>query len=363
MDLAADGPHAYLAPHLAADPHFEPITLENPARELVLDERYLRPALWDDYKKMEAMTWNAQEADCSQDRKHWLERMTPADRAYYRCVFALLGPADELIIQNIEENLLGKIGWMELQYFYRQQAQNEGVHSEAYSIQINNLFKGAELEALCRAATDMPGVRELCAWVRRWIAAPDVSYGTRMATFAFVEGVMFQGLFLSIQQLKERNLMPGVRQLNDLISRDEGLHCMKACDTLKRYIRNPPSQERVHRIPTELVAVLDQFFEHAVGEAVAAAGLPPGAPCPVEGITLPKLRDYVRSVADAVCVELGYEKLFRVPNPYPEASKLALNRTAKVNFFEATPSQYNFGTDFTLDAARALDCAVAGAAA
>ena len=330
------------------DPNFEPVTKEHPDRHLPIMEKLMRRELWDEYKTMEALTWTAQEADFQNDYCDWDTKMTPGDRAYYKHIFALFGPADEKIMRNIAERFTSEFAWTEIMYFYRQQAQNEGVHSESYAQQIGALFKGEELTEMCAAVDHMPVVRKLMGWVDNWIGA-DETLGTRVAAFAFFEGVLFQGMFMSLQLLKERNLLSGVTLYNELISRDEGRHCLYACLLLNKYIRNRPEQAKVHQVLSELMVLIDEFFVTAVNAAKAAEGLDAKAPCPVKFITLDKMHQYVRFVADTVLGDMGYDPLYRVPaNPYSEASKLSQNRVLKVNFFEHVPTQYsmNVNTEF-----------------
>lgn len=324
----------------------EPLTLEEVGRHTILPIRY--PDIWAMYKTMEGCYWPAHDPDLSVERSHWLNRMSPGDRAYYKHVFALFGPADEKITKNLDERFLAEFAVKEVQYAYGAQRVNEQAHSESYSLQIAAVFE-EDQDEIFRAAETMPVIRKLMEWVDRWICS-DEPLGTRVAAFAFFEGGMFQGLFMSLQLLKERNVMPGVTMLNELISRDEGLHCLLACLLLNNHIQNRPSQERVHQIMTEAVSLFDEFLAVACGAAREAEGLPADAPCPVKYITDDKMQRYVRSVFDAVAIDMGYSKLFGAENPYPESVKLSLNGVGKVNFFERLPTQYSIDINLTFQA-------------
>lgn len=352
---------SYLSDRMV-DPEFEPVTCENPDRHLPIMPDLLRQDLWKWYKKMESMTWTAQESDLSGDRDDWDHKMSAGDRAFYEHIFALFGPADEKIMRNIAERFTSEFQWTEIVYFYRQQSQNEGVHSESYAQQIGALFDGERLKKMCNAVEHMPVVKKLMQWVDDWIGSGE-SLATRLAAFAFFEGVVFQGMFMSIQLLKERNIMSGVTTNNELIARDEGTHCAFACMLFRTYMRNIPSQDKIHRILSEVMSLVDEFFRTAIDAAKLAEGVPQdklsGAPCPVSHITFEKMIRYVRSVADIVCVEMGYEPLYNVSNPYPESSKLALNNVLKTNFFEDIVTQYNANVDYSF-AARGSRCRAVG---
>jgi len=321
----------------------EPLTIEEVDRHTILPIR--RPDIWAIYKTIEGLYWPAHEPDLSLERNHWLNRMTAGDRAYYKYVFAIFGPADEKINKNLDDRFLNEFKSKEVMYAYGAQRVNEQAHSESYALQISAVFDD-EQDEVFRAAETMPVVTKLMKWVDSWICS-DEPLGTRVCAFGFFEGGIFQCLFMSLQLLKERNIMPGVTMLNELIARDEGVHCALACLILRNYIANRPSMEQVHQIMAEAIAIVDELIDTACSDARKAEGLPPSAPCPVKFISEDKMKCYARSVFDSVAVDMGYPKLFGVENPYPEAAKLALNGVLKTNFFENDPTQYSIDIDFT----------------
>lgn len=338
---------------------------EEEDRLLVLPVVYTRIWFW--YKTIEGLMWPAQDsvAALADDRGHWNNVLTAGDRGYYTPIFAMLGPADEYITRNIDERFVKEFKPKEFQYLYTALRQHEQSHSESYSLQIMTIFEGDALARVMEAGKNMPAVGAIYEWVDQWICS-DAPLAHRLVAFAFFEGGMFQGLFMSIQQLKERNVMPGVTMLNELISRDEGTHCSVAADVKREFTdpRSLPSQELVNTLMTEAVRLMDDFFQFCCDEARKAEGLPDDAPCPVRGITEDKMRRYVRSVFDAVAQDLDYTPLFGVKNPYPESVKLSLNRVAKTNFFEHRPSQYNNNYDVNVRFDPAdVSAAVPGAAA
>jgi ribonucleoside-diphosphate reductase subunit M2 len=331
---------------LTAGLRAEPLTIKEVGRHTILPIRY--PDLWQAYKTIEGLYWPATDPDLSLENSHWLNRMTPGDRGFYTPIFALLGPADEWINENLDERFLREFQVKEVLYAYGAQRVNEQAHSESYSRQIQAVF-GEDQAEIFQAADTMPIVAKIKAWVDRWVCS-DEPLGTRVAAFAFLEGGIFQGLFMALQLLKERNIMPGVTMLNELIARDEGIHCLLACMVLNNHIQNRPSQERVHQIMTEAVSLFDEFLEYACGEARRAEGLSDSAPCPVKFVTEDKMRLYVRSVFDAVSADMGYSKLFGAENPYPESVKLSLNAVLKANFFEHMPTAYSIDINFIFQA-------------
>ena len=324
----------------------EPLLQEEPGRHTILPLRY--PVVWKWYKTIEGLLWPAQDAVLSIDTLHWKNVLTPGDRAFYKPIFGVFGPGDEKITENLDK-FLSQFKVKEMKYFYDIQAVNEHAHSEAYSLQITAIFPEQEQEELFNSIETMPIVGKLMGWVDKWIASTE-PIGTCMVAFAFFEGGIFQGLFMAIQLLKERNVMPGVTMLNELISRDEGVHCKAACEILKAYIVNRPSKERVHQIMQEAIELFDELIDGACNDAREAMGLPPSAPCPVKMVTEKDMKQYARFIFDKVAEDLGYSPLYQVKNPYPESVKLSLNSVLKTNFFENLVTQYSAEIDYSFAA-------------
>lgn len=324
----------------------EPTTLEEPGRYAILPIRH--PDIWKYYKAMEAADWVAGEVDFTKDRNDWNAKMSAGDRAFYRNIFGMFSVGDELVIDNLGEQFCREFKTREVVYVLNRQALNEQVHAESYGLQIAALFDEEGRAEINQAIVNMPAVKKMMGWARKWMDATR-PLGTRQAGFAFFEGCLFQGQFLCIQLLKTRNLLPGVTQLNEFIARDEGTHCDFACFMLKNKIKCRPSVQEFHEIAREAVLLFDEFCKFAIADAKAAEGLSAAAPCPVMHITADKMRDYIRSVADFICVKAGYPACFNVENPYPEASKQSLNGVSKTNFFESEPTQYNIALDARLN--------------
>ena len=342
----------------------EILTTEEPGRFTIFPIRF--PDIWAMYKNLEGAAWVAGEVDMSQDADDWKNKLSAADRAFYGRILGMFGPADEKVTQNIGDRFVQDFKVKEVEFFYRMQAQNEGVHSESYSIQIQTVSQSPEdAERMFNSTLTMPVVGKLMAWVDTWICS-DNPIGERLVAFAFFEGVVFQGMFMSIQLLKERGLLPGITTYNELISRDEGQHCLFACLLLRKYVANRPAAGRIHQILAEAIILVDEFFDDAITAAIEAQKteneqlLPDEKPtllegeCPIKGVTAEKMRAYVRSVGDAVCQDMNYPVCYGTENPYPESVKLSLNEVLKTNFFEYIPTQYNQIVDlkFTVDDTR-----------
>ena len=89
------------------------------------------------------------------------------------------------------------------------------------------------------------------------------SFAERLVGFAAVEGIFFSGSFCSIFWLKKRGLMPGLAFSNELISRDEGMHCDFACLLYKKLVNKLP-QDRVFQIIGDAVKIECEFVKDAL---------------------------------------------------------------------------------------------------
>lgn len=306
----------------------EPLLAEDPDRATILPIRDAE--MWEFRKTIERLHWVAQEVDLSRDAAD-RGKVTPEEFALLEKVLGWFGPADEAVLAGLDAVAARHLQTKEARFYLRAQEDQECVHSEAYSLQIQEIIPPGERERVFRAARESPLVARAADWIRAWVAYehPAADF---FAAMAFVEGVLFSGFFAAIQHFKEKNVFPGVTQLNEFIVRDEGVHTRFWCFLLAKRLRARPSRAVVEAIARETVTLSDAFFADAL-------------PAPVAGLNADLLGAYVRHVADNVLVLAGYEPLFRAENPFPFMDKLALNQVGKSNFFEARPTQYqNIGT-------------------
>ncbi|MDF1728654.1 MAG: ribonucleotide-diphosphate reductase subunit beta [Sulfitobacter sp.] len=321
--------------------------MEDPERFTLLPLKY--PDVFEFYRMLEFLLWHSNEVALTQDKKDLDEKLSPGEREYYGYGFGMFGHADEKVMQNLDTRFLDEVKMMELQFFYRAQNFQECIHSESYSNIINVLYSGSEKARLFRAAEELPVVKRMMAWAGKWTGST-YPMRARMVAFALFEGLLFHNLFLSIQKLKDRNVMPGVVQLNELISRDEYIHCAAACHILKNYVTDN-GEEYTEAIIKEAVELCDDFQTEAAAAAVAAeekAGPTPAGKfrssrdVPAVGINIVQLKKHTRAIADSICEMMGRPPIYHMKSPFPEMVKFMLNGSEKTNFFEYdTTTQYN----------------------
>ena len=118
--------------------------------------------------------------------------------------------------------------------------------------------------------------------------------------------------------------MPGLCHSNELISRDEGLHCDFAC-LLYEKILNKLSKERVYEIIGDAVNIEKEFVSSAL-------------PVDLIGMNSKLMTQYIEFVADRLLVALGYQKMYNATNPFDFMELISLQ--GKTNFFEKRVGEY-----------------------
>jgi ribonucleoside-diphosphate reductase beta chain len=299
----------------------EPLLVENPNRFVLLPIEY--DDIWQMYKKHEASFWTAEEIDLSQDLKDW-ENLNDGERHFISHVLAFFAASDGIVNENLAANFLHEVQYSEAKCFYGFQIMMENIHSETYSLLIDTYIKDpAEKHRLFNAIETVPCVQKKAEWALRWIKSPN--FAERLVAFAAVEGIFFSGSFCSIFWLKKRGLMPGLSFSNELISRDEGLHCDFACLLYTRHLKNRLPEERVLEIITDAVKIEQEFITDAL-------------PVDLIGMNSRLMSQYIEFVADRLLVELGYKKHYGSSNPFDFMEMISLQ--GKTNFFEKRVGEY-----------------------
>ena len=201
----------------------------------------------------------------------------------------------------------------------------ENIHSEVYSLLIDTYVKdAAEKTKLFNAIETIPCVTRKAAWAMRWMDGDVATFGERLVAFAAVEGIFFSGSFCSIFWLKKRGLMPGLCFSNELISRDEGMHCDFAC-LLFAMLNSKPSAARVTEIITGSVECEKEFVSEAL-------------PVELIGMNSDLMCQYIEFCADRLLAALGVPKVYNASNPFDWMTLISLQ--GKTNFFEKRVSEY-----------------------
>ncbi len=233
----------------------EPLLAPNADRFCMFPIQY--PQVWEMYKKAEASFWTAEEVDLSQDLRHW-ESLTSGERHFITHVLAFFAASDGIVLENLAARFMKEVQISEARAFYGFQIAIENIHSEMYSLLLETYIKdSAEKDRLFHAIETVPCVKRKAEWAMRWIDGSE-SFAERLVAFACVEGIFFSGSFCSIFWLKKRGLMPGLTFSNELISRDEGLHCDFAC-LIYTLLLSKLSEERVKSIVRDAVEIEKEF--------------------------------------------------------------------------------------------------------
>lgn len=300
----------------------EPILQENPHRFVLFPIQH--NDIWAFYKKSEASFWTAEEIDLSNDLSDWNDRLNDDERHFIKHVLAFFAASDGIVNENLAENFVNEVQYTEAKFFYGFQIMMENIHSETYSLLIDTYIKDAkEKDYLFTAIDHLDCVKKKADWALRWIK--NGSFQERLIAFAAVEGIFFSGSFCSIFWLKKRGLMPGLSFSNELISRDEGMHCDFACLLYNDHVANKLSEETVRRIITDAVAIEKEFVSDAL-------------PVNLIGMNAELMCQYIEFVADRLLSALHVPKVYNVENPFPWMDLISLQ--GKTNFFEKRVGDY-----------------------
>jgi len=301
--------------------HTDEILLkENKDRFVILPINY--PQIWEQYKRHEASFWTAEEIDLTGDIKDW-ENLNDGERHFISHVLAFFAASDGIVNENLAVNFMSEVQLPEARCFYGFQIMMENIHSETYALLIDTYIKNPEQKhKLFHAIDTVPAVKKKAEWALRWIE--NGNFAERLVAFAAVEGIFFSGSFCSIFWLKKRGLMPGLTFSNELISRDEGLHCEFAC-LLYDMLQNKLSQEEVYAIITDAVTIEKEFITEAL-------------PVALIGMNAKLMQQYIEFVADRWLDELAYPKVYNAINPFDFMEMISLQ--GKTNFFEKRVGDY-----------------------
>jgi len=293
---------------------------ENKDRFVILPINY--PRIWEMYKKHEASFWTAEEIDLSGDLKDW-NSLNDGERHFISHVLAFFAANDGIVNENLAVNFMSETQLPEARCFYGFQIMMENIHAETYALLIDSYIKDPrEKDRLFHAIETVPAVKKKAEWALRWIQ--NGSFAERLVAFAAVEGIFFSGSFCSVFWLKKRGLMPGLTFSNELISRDEGLHCEFAC-LLYGMLTHKLSHEAVRAIIGEAVEIEKEFISDAL-------------PVRLIGMNADLMTQYIEFVADRWMSELGYPKIFNSTNPFDFMEMISLQ--GKTNFFEKRVGDY-----------------------
>ena len=217
-----------------------------------------------------------------------------------------------------------QVEFKEAKFFYAFQMAIENIHSETYSQLIDTYITDVdEKNNLFNAIETVPCVKLKAKWALKWIDSNN-SFIEKLVAFAAVEGIFFSGSFCAIFWLKKRSLMPGLCFSNELISRDEGLHCDFACLLYKKQ-DILLSYERIKEIICDAVDIEKLFITDAL-------------PVSLIGMNESLMKQYIEFVADRLVYSLGYPKIYNTQNPFEWMELIALQ--GKTNFFEKRVGEY-----------------------
>ncbi len=300
----------------------EPLLAENKGRFVLFPIKH--DDIWNYYKKAEASFWTAEEIDLHQDLTDWNNKLNDDERYFIKHILAFFAASDGIVNENLAENFVNEVQYTEAKFFYGFQIMMENIHSETYSLLIDTYIKDpVESNKLFNAIETFDAIKKKAEWALRWIESP--SFAERLIAFAAVEGIFFSGSFCSIFWLKKRGLMPGLTFSNELISRDEGLHCDFAVHLHNEHLINKVPEERIREIILNALEIEREFITESL-------------PVRLIGMNSDLMAQYLEFVTDRLLTELGCSKEFNSTNPFDFMEMISLQ--GKTNFFEKRVGEY-----------------------
>jgi ribonucleoside-diphosphate reductase beta chain len=308
--------------YIQMEKFIEPILVEDTKRFVIFP--IVHHDLWEWYKKSQSTIWTAEEIDLQQDISDWNNKLNDDERFFIKMILAFFSASDGIVNENLAVNFAQEIQYAEARFFYGFQIMMENVHSETYSLLIDTYIKdNEEKQKLFNAIEHYPSIMKKANWALKWVDSPD--FAERIIAFSAVEGIFFSGSFCAIYWLKKRGLMPGLTFSNELISRDEGLHCDYAVHLHNNHIVNKVPKERIREILISALDIEREFISDTL-------------PVSLIGMNEKLMSNYLEFVTDRLLVDYGCEREFNTPNPFDFMDMISLQ--GKTNFFEKKVGEY-----------------------
>jgi ribonucleoside-diphosphate reductase subunit M2 len=300
----------------------EPLLAPDDKRFVMFPIKY--QDIWEMYIKQVECFWRPEEIDLTKDLSHW-ESLSDDEKYFISSILAFFAASDGIVLENLASRFMNDVQVSEARAFYGFQIAMENIHSHTYSLLIETYIKDKEEKhKLFNAIENFPCIKKKSDWAQKWINDNRSSFATRLVAFACIEGIFFSGAFCSIYWLKKRGLMPGLTFSNELISRDEALHCEFAVLLYSKLLKKV-DKNRIHEIIKEAVEIESEFICEAL-------------PCRLIGMNSEMMTQYIQFVADRLCVQLGYKKIYNVTNCFDWMQLISLE--GKANMFERQNDSY-----------------------
>jgi ribonucleoside-diphosphate reductase subunit M2 len=280
--------------------------------------------IWEMYKRSIDSFWHTGEISLAQDLNDW-NKLNDDERNFIKMILAFFSSSDALVTDNLGTRFMNEVQPSEARAFYAFQIAIETIHSEMYSILIDTYIKDSdEKTKLFQATQNYSCIAKKFNWAQKWLNDKRSGFPTRLIAFALVEGLFFSSSFAAIYWIKKRGLMPGLTFSNELISRDEALHTEFAVLLYSKIKKRIP-KKKLYEIVSEAVDIEKEFITESI-------------PCRMIGMNSKLMCQYIEFVADRLCLQLGYDKLYNSQNPFDFMELISVE--SKVNFFERTNSEY-----------------------
>ena len=277
----------------------DPLLLENPRRFVLFPIQY--PGIHKLYKRHLATFWTAEQIDLAQDGRDW-DTLAGKEQHFVKHILAFFAASDDMVLENLASRFCSEIQIPEARCFYGFQIAMKNIHGEIYGLLIERYIKDpTEKDKIFDTIHTMTAVEERTQWAVRWMNN-SCSFAERALAFACVEGILLSGSFCAIHWLKKRGLMPGLTLANELILRDERLHCEFAC-LLYGMLKHQLPEDVVHSIVRGAVSAEKRLMCESLL-------------CDLIGVSSNLMARYIEFVADRLLTALGHSMLCGASSPF-----------------------------------------------
>jgi ribonucleotide reductase beta subunit family protein with ferritin-like domain len=350
------------------------------------------------YKKLRESHWIPDELkeEMVKDSRGW-RALDPNVKHFIKTIIAFFAISDTVVNQTLEEELLRRVKVPEVKVFWRAQSENEDIHSESYSMFVEEYIETPEeRNTIFKAIENFPAIRKKIDWLHKWTgranpfrhlpqaykptiramalmfqktvgdflcyidyaidlqdpSAPipkldnmlnhmldqtNISLAQVIMANCIMEGLFFSGSFAAIFWVNHyyKGILPGLALANEWISRDEGLHTDFGILLYRKYIVNKLPESMVHQMFREAVDVETNFINTAL-------------PIGLRGMNSLLMTQYVQFVADQLLLDLGYTPIFGEVNPFEFMDKQSISVRIADFFVKSNLTEYSMPSASTL---------------
>ena len=290
--------------------------------------------------------WTFGELDFSKDRNDY-NKLPPTLLNIFDTILAYFAFTDGIIAENCVDNFSRLANSSEQKAAYAAQTYFEYIHGMTYSFAIETYIQDEKKkETIFNSYTTSDFVKEKTQWTEKYMDL-DIPEPERLVSYACTEGIFFISAFAFIFYLKSKSLFPEFASANEMISRDEAIHCNISIDRYKHLYGNfePArlSEKIVHDIISSAVILEHNFVDKILPEKF-------------EDLDPEEIKSYVCNLGDRISQKLGYSTIYNTKSHKSVPEWLStISLEPKHNFYESNAINYSQGSKKQMNIKQVLE--------